>query len=214
MFGDAEPHEKPAIRFRIPVKKQRDGGHGGDNSNSQYAALGLRACHDSGIILPREVVEKAHKWWKISQCDFTPGTTLGKGWSYANGGTAYGSMTAGAVGALSICDYILGYEWKRDDSLNMGITWLKDNFTVTENPGMKVAHHYYYLYGLERAGMLYGTDAFGKHDWYAEGAQFLLDHQLSSGQWNGAVDTCFAILFLRRATRALVESKDNVRPKK
>ena len=215
MFGDADPGDKPPVRQKVAVKRQRTQSAGGDNSNSQYAALGLRACHDAGIILPREVIEKAQKWWKESQCDPKGATGQGRGWTYTgHAGVAYGSMTVGAVGALTICDYILGIDWKKDETVNAGVSWIRDNFSVTDNPGMRRGHHYYYLYGLERAGMLYGTETFGKHEWYAEGAQYLIDNQAADGQWNGAVDTCFAILFLRRATRSLVESRDNTRPMK
>jgi hypothetical protein len=215
MFGEPEYHGKPIVRQKIPVKKQREGPPAGDNSNAQYAALGLRACHDSGIVLPTQVVERAQKWWRECQCNAGAqggGVVSGqgsRGWSYHDrGDSPYGSMTAGAVAALTICDYILGADWKKDETLAAGVGWLSNNFNVLENPGRKGGHLYYYLYGLERAGMLYGTETFGKRDWYAEGANTLLQNQAADGQWNGTIDTCFAILFLRRATRALVESKD------
>lgn len=218
--------EKPAVRIRIPVKKQRDGPKNGDNSNSQYAALGLRACHDSGIVLPKEVVQKAAQWWRDSQCGDPPAPPVkggrvatgsaaawpaARGWSYGNKGTAYGSMTAGAVGALVICDYILGSDWKKDENVNAGLSWLRDNFTVTENANHGMKYHYYYLYGLERTGMLYGIEKLGKFDWYYEGATHLLDAQADDGSWGGALDTCFALLFLKKSTRALVESRDDIR---
>ena len=63
--------------------------------------------------------------------------------------------------------------------------------------------HIYYLYGLERIGMLYGTDRIGSHDWYDEGAAWLIKHQADNGSWRNVPDTCFAILFLRRATAPL-----------
>ena len=70
--------------------------------------------------------------------------------------------------------------------------------------------YYYFMYGLERAGMLYGTERMGKHWWYSEGAEELLRRQKPSGAWGGGffprqvvIDTCFAILFLRRATEPL-----------
>ena len=62
----------------------------------------------------------------------------------------------------------------------------------------------YYMYALERAGMLYGTEMMGTHKWYPEGAKVLIETQGADG--TGATarsDTCFAILFLKRATRAL-----------
>jgi hypothetical protein len=76
---------------------------------------------------------------------------------------------------------------------------------------------FYWLYAVERSGMLYGTENFGKHEWYIEGADWLLANQKPDGSWHnpdghsgkvtnfpGAIgDTGFAILFLRRATRPL-----------
>ncbi len=203
---------KPQVRLRVPVKKNKNLDGGGDNSNSQYAALGLRACHDAGIILPKDVVERAQQWWRSQQHDAEPGAGAygGAGWGY--GGKArdpYGSMTAGAVGSLSICDYILGENWKLDKALQKGVAWLGANFEVDKNPKKGAAWHYYYLYGVERAGMLFETENLGKREWYPEGAEFLLGAQKADGSWGGGIiDTCFAILFLRRATRPLVESKD------
>jgi hypothetical protein len=227
MFQEPEPGQKPAVLGKIPVKKQRDGPGTGDNSNSQYAALGLRACHDSGIVFPGEVIQKAAKWWHDSQNGDSPGapqkgarvatgpvTAEPRGWNYKeHEGASYGSMTAGAVGALVICDYILGTDWKRDNAVQSGIAWLRDNFAVKDNPKHGNKWHYYYLYGLERAGMLYGTEKFGDKDWYFEGAKYLLDSQDKEGSWGSGNDTCFAILFLRKATRALTESRDSSRKK-
>src|SRR6185295_18630238 len=52
---------KPKVVHRLTVEKRRNGPPTGDNSNSQYAALGLRACHDAGITLPKETVIKPAK---------------------------------------------------------------------------------------------------------------------------------------------------------
>jgi hypothetical protein len=66
---------------------------------------------------------------------------------------------------------------------------------------------YYYLWSLERVAMIYGLRKIGKKDWYTWGSQILLTNQSSDGGWNGAfraggVDTCFALLFLRRSNLA------------
>ena len=58
---------KPKILQHVAVKKMKDGPDSGDNSNSQYAALGLRACYDSGVTLPESVIVLAVKWWRESQ---------------------------------------------------------------------------------------------------------------------------------------------------
>ena len=118
-------------------------------------------------------------------------------------------MTAGAVGALAIYHHMRGEDWKKDQSLADGVAWLADNFTVNNNPKKGGAWHNYYLYGLERAGVLYDTKKFGSRDWYAAGAKLLVAKQGADGNWGAhRRDTCFAILFLKRATRPLVISED------
>jgi hypothetical protein len=211
------PKEKPKPVRTLKVTKQRDGQES-DNSNSQYAALGLRACHDAGIIIPEETIERAVKWWRKcqqNQADKTaPVATSGgvpgkpRGWDYKDGNSPYGSMTAGAVGALAIFLYMQNRNWKRDQDLADGAAWLGAHFSVTQNPKKGGEWHYYYLYGLERAGVLYDAERFGSHSWYPEGAWYLLDNQKKEdGSWGGDVkNTCFAILFLKRATRPLVET--------
>ena len=240
---------KPEVRIRIKVQARRTGPEKGDNSNSQYAALGLRACHDAGIVLPREATERAIAWWRSSQkadsaakverleLDGEPprlfrGTTVAaqtvtaapQGWCYEDHSdhAAYGSMTAGAVGSLCIYDYILdpkGSGWRKDKHVHRGLQWMARRFTVTANPGRYEfgggedtrEQYYYYLYALERAAILYGTERLGARRWYPEGAEVLVAEQGEDGSWNATepvADTCFAILFLRRATLPLVASVD------
>jgi ferric-dicitrate binding protein FerR (iron transport regulator) len=220
--------EKPKVTRKLPVKKMREGPASGDNSNSQYAALGLRACFDGGIELPRAVVQAAKDWWIKSQGpDEAPNSGYEgvRGWAYQKTDgkddddlhtALLGSMTAGAVGGLVICDYILGIDWKKNVQARAGLNWLASHFTVSDNPGGKPWRHYYYLYGLERAGILYGTDKLGAHAWYPLGARYLIENQQPNGSWklqnqnrtNPLWDTCFAILFLKKATKPLVASED------
>jgi len=226
-FSDPPPGPRKVVRT-MPVTKRRDGPESGDNSNSQYAALGLRACHDAGIILPKDVVRKAHQWWSdhrsVEGKEEGAAKATGAGansssWGYGGEGTC-GAMTAGAVGALAIYDYILDDDggrkksWWSDPAVRGGLEWLARNFVATHNPGQCDLGHppkglyAYYLYAVERAGLLVGTEAFGRHEWYPAGANELLKSQKPDGSWGGdicgpVVDTCFAILFLRRATRPL-----------
>lgn len=231
-FGASEK-VKPKVTRKIPIKKQRDGGAAGDNSNTQYASLGLRACYDAGIVIPEESVQLAVRWLIESMhagegddkagkgAVVSGGETPGKpqGWSYkgADEGKAYGSMTAGGVGALTIYDYMLKKDWKKDANVKNGLAWLGKNFSATSNPGRGNSWELYYLYGVERAGVLYGTDKMGDHDWYLEGAKQLLSTQGDDGSWkvsggeHPTWDTCFAILFLKKATKPLVASTDGKR---
>jgi len=233
-FGAASTRPpKPKVLRKLSIKKQRDGGASGDNSNTQYAALGLRACYDAGILIPEETITLAIKWLNESIHPEEGDAKVGKGavvsggetpgrpqgWAYkgADEGKAYGSMTAGGVGALTIYDYMIKKDWKKDPVVKNGMAWLGSRFAAADNPGRGKDWLLYYLYGIERAGVLYGTDKMGDHDWYLEGAKFLLDAQQADGAWkvsgheNATWDTCFAILFLKKATKPLVASTDGRR---
>lgn len=65
--GKGTERAKPEVVNRIVLQKKADGPGSGDNSNSQYAALGLRACAEAGVAVPRETLERARKWWIGSQ---------------------------------------------------------------------------------------------------------------------------------------------------
>ncbi len=228
--------QKPPVARRLKVTPRKTGPAEGDNSNAQYAALGIRACVDAGIDFPDETYQRARKWWRGAQHAApagTPGVATGgepsappAGWCYMmkdHGHRAYGSMTAGAVGALAIYDTILGEDWRKDRAVASGLSWIAKNFGVDGNPGPPSEAwckdnprygHYYFLYALERAGVLCKTEWVGTHPWYSEGATFLLSAQDKDGSWDASVqNTCFAILFLKRATRPLedVASMDDKR---
>lgn len=205
----------------------------GDNSNSQFAALGLRACRDSGLDLPKETLADAAAWWRSCQQPFSGGRNpygTPRSWAYRTFTAevrgrrvpvpGYGSMTCGGISSLAILDGMMGKDPKKDPAILDGLAWMIANFTVKEHPGLaggKVegwssSYLHYYLYSLERAAALAGVEKLGKRDWYAEGAAFLMDSQAGDGAWSspsGAYqvqETCFAILFLRRATHRDVET--------
>ena len=63
---------------------------------------------------------------------------------------------------------------------------------------------FYYLWSLERVGVAFNIETLNKKDWYHWGAEILLNSQRSDGSWFGeygtyGADTCFALLFLKRA---------------
>ena len=195
VFEEPRPGAKPEVKRRIRVRQHRLLTGHADHSNSAYAALGLRACHDAGISLPVEAVERAAQAWRDTQVD--------EGWGYAGRAKPTGPMTAGAMGARAILLHILGKDWREDPVLNAGSRWLGANLKVSNGrPGL----NYYYLYGVERAGMLCAVERFGAHDWYAGGVAQLLGAQKANGGWGSTTDTAFALLFLRRATQSMVES--------
>jgi len=203
---------------RIPVRKRKPGPPNGDNSNTQYAALGLRACMDANIDIDPAVLQRGRQWLVKSQNSDGGWGYNDKGETGGGGGNeggvsndSYGSMSVGATGAMCIYDYYMGVPYKTDPPVLKGVDWIGKNFDVTKNPKKVSFAYLYYLYGLERAGMLVGTDKFGANEWYPEGANHLLSTQSGSGSWGGNdkfpafmnCDTCFAILFLRRGTMPL-----------
>jgi hypothetical protein len=131
-----------------------------------------------------------------------------------------GGMTACGVGNIMMARYIL---MKRDDplwskrdqklvqrSVYDGLAWLDMNWSPFTNPGGQGAHyHVYYLYCCERAFDLVGNRLLGKHYWYAEMAEQLVNRQDQKGFWDSSsthkpekvLDTSFALLFLKRATK-------------
>ena len=74
------------------------------------------------------------------------------------------------------------------------------HFAVAENTGRGKKRLHYYPYGLERTRMLAGRRWIGTHEWYEEGAKFLLSQKKAKVGWREHVPTSFAILFLKRAT--------------
>jgi hypothetical protein len=229
----AEPREigagpgKPQVLRRITIRAQRTGPADGDNSNSQYAALGLRACADAGILLPESTLTRAERWWrttilggkKVEKNAVASGGEEVQGWGYKKGDEPYNTMTAGGAGCLVIYDYLLKRDWKKNPKTKASINYLAGSYWLSGPPqGLTPFWYYYYLYAIERVGMLYDTALLGQKDWYLDGARWLLQQQAANGSWDGnklfpnpsnpTYDTCFAILFLKKATKGLTVSKD------
>ena len=64
---------------------------------------------------------------------------------------------------------------------------------------------FYFLWSLERLSVALDLETLGSKDWYNWGAEIILANQQPDGNWRGeydTADTCFALLFLRRANLA------------
>ena len=135
-----------------------------------------------------------------------------------------GAMTTAGLAGLIICQSELWRSRRFTGDLRLktrrgikdAMAWMQEHFAVSRNPvqpgtggnqGRGMGWHYYYLYGLERAGMLGRIRNFGEIDWYERGAEHLLAAQSGDGGWSTSrdrlVDSCFAILFLKRATSGM-----------
>ncbi|HEV3167847.1 MAG TPA: DUF4159 domain-containing protein [Isosphaeraceae bacterium] len=195
----------------------------GDNSNSQYAVLGLNAGREAGIRIEPEVIMLARRYWE--DCQLADG-----GWGYkpTRGQPTTGSMTCAGISSL-ILTGVRRYlshevlvaeqvehcgEGEFDMRLQRGFDWLGAHFHVDQNPQSGAQWKHYYLYGLERAGRLSGLRFFGGHDWYREGAEELVKEQERiSGGWTGGQDngpivsTSFALLFLAKGRAPVLVNK-------
>ncbi|MFO0952882.1 MAG: DUF4159 domain-containing protein [Isosphaeraceae bacterium] len=196
----------------------------GDNSNTQYALLGLNAAAEAGVPVRPQVWALSRNYWE--QYQRNDGS-----WAYfpdaATPSTA--SMTCAGISGLIISGLkrFQGQEFLQGDqiqncgkggvnlNLQRGIDWMSRNFFVGQNYGHGQQWKYYYLYGLERAGRLSGQRFFGEHDWYREGAAELVgDQDKLAGFWKGALSedneliaTSFALLFLAKGRAPVLINK-------
>jgi hypothetical protein len=192
----------------------------GDPSNGQYAVLALREAVYSGAQVSRETWELVHQRWVNDQ--------LRDGaWRYSDAQSSSGSITVAGLSTLGITTRMLLDDSDVDANgnpdccrlpapdlvLQNGRRWLAQNFSVQSNPG-KSEFHFYYLYGLERAGRMSGVRFFGRHDWYRQGATMLTEIQKSSGEWisrgheaTPATNTAMALLFLSKGLSRVVVNK-------
>jgi len=138
---------------------------------------------------------------------------------YQDTTTAYGSMSASGVTILMVgleiadgmndADFKAEFtsravfqQWEKGvlESIESGLAWHEYWFSVTRNPVYYRNWYYYYMYGLERVGMLASVKFMGEHNWYYEGCCPLLALQDKDGGWGAATDTSFALLFLKKGT--------------
>ncbi|MFM9965714.1 MAG: DUF4159 domain-containing protein [Planctomycetaceae bacterium] len=196
-----------------------------DHSNAQYAVLGLREAAFAGIPTSR-------KSWELTREHWTKSQEPDGGWSYtAGGGGSSGSMSVAGIASLVMADSMLpddsdvgqdGFpdccrEEVRNEALERGLNWLRGRFAVGHNIGdASIGGVLYYLYGLERAGRLSGLRFMGNHDWFREGAKFLINGQGGNGNWSRAegagdgdavVGTSFALLFLSKGMAPVLINK-------
>ncbi|MBN2489974.1 MAG: hypothetical protein JXQ29_03880 [Planctomycetes bacterium] len=196
-----------------------------DVSATVFALLGLVTASRAGYAVPPRVFQDASRFLcdlQESQPELTTGEGgLARGFPYGPGRTrdamhVSGGTTAAGLASLHLCRLEcrrLGVspDGRLEAAIRDAEKWLDENWEVQRNPK---AHHYLYcyLYALERIGSLSGRETIGAHPWYREGAEYLLaEQETKTGRWDDTsscaptdvLGTCFALLFLKRATRAV-----------
>ena len=189
-----------------------------DHSVSQYGILGMWACAQNGYETPFKFWSNADTGWRKHQAK-------NGGWAYTGFREAdtTPSMTAAGVATLFITqDYLHSADFAAmrgnpfDPAIEGGLKYMGDHFKeVFDNNGRE----FYTLYGVERIGVAAGRKYLGTHNWYEEGANWLLARQNADGSFGGGPrdmygqnaanisTTSFAILFLVRGRAPVIISK-------
>jgi hypothetical protein len=198
-----------------------------DNSNTDYAVLALHEGRLAGAGIKQEVWESLAAYYASKE-----GRSY-VNWGYLPGQPPTPTMTCAALCGLAIAD--LGLTTGREARLRPGtkercapsdvsapvadaLAEIDRRMPDTPDAVGRMAHAYYWLHGLERAGELSGEHFLGGVDWYRLGCEFLVEHQdEANGSWKGEdrltgegqaiIDTSFALLFLARGRTPVLVSK-------
>jgi hypothetical protein len=186
-------------------------GHHHDLSNTQYGVLGLWVAERHGHTARTET------WVRLLESLVTGYQKEDGGFAYRRDSTQTGSMTTSGITVLALALARVPDEGTRfrlarraaKKALEAAWTYLDRRFTAKANPWGAFAfthkYHAYYLFGLERVAAITGREKIGGRDWYEVGARHLVSTQDSRGAWGSSRRTCFALLFLRRATFTTVD---------
>jgi hypothetical protein len=190
-----------------------------DNSNTQFAVLALWTGRRYGIATQPALVKAYNYFHKTQGRD--------GGWNYhAELGGSTPTMTCAGVLALAV-GHGANVEIRKekggkadsadvskDANLKAGLLALGTAVGapvgwdgIGPRPGAIPSlsgKGYYYLWSLERICVALGLKTIAKKDWYHWGAELLLANQSPDGTWRGEfsdyqADTCFALLFLKKA---------------
>jgi hypothetical protein len=229
----------PVVQFQPGKKIEPRASAQSDNSNTQFAVLAVWAARKHGLPVDRNLAMVEARFQASQHDDGS--------WSYNNNpkGPAHwpDSMTCAGLLGLGVGRGIIHKEdakkLGRDARIDKGLDFLARG--IGRQPGDQRerrgsghlihadAHgDLYYLWSVERVAVMYDLATINGKDWYGWGAQLLVDDQNNDGSWAdafaGVPDTCFALLFLKRANVAqdltarlkmsnLLDTNDGGKPK-
>ncbi len=178
----------------------------GDNSNTQFAILGLWVAQRHGL-QARTALLATEQYFRETQHD-------DGSWAYHPATNTWrDSMTCAGLMSLAMRHGLTG-GIRANQRMNVhdaavvrGLNFLAqslDNVVCADNRilGVDAREPFYFLWSLERMAVIYDLKTIGNREWYPWAAEMLVDTQRRDGVWNNAVDTCFALLILNRSNFA------------
>jgi hypothetical protein len=194
----------------------------GDNSNTQFAVFGLWVARRHGIPIATALAAVEARFRKTQNDDGGWGyVPSARGEANKDTGSTP-TITAAGLMVLGMChahaaELALRANPKakdlpdplRDDALKMGFNYLSaaigppgPKAPLVPRPQGRTQVAYYFLWSVERVGVSYHLRTIGTKEWYKWGSGLLVAAQESDGYWQHeygpVVDTCFALLFLKR----------------
>jgi hypothetical protein len=189
---------------------------GWDNSNTQFVILALWVAQRHQVPIAKSIA-LVEKHFRDTQLPNGPdpannNLNLGGSWYYNTDGNSgvWPSMTCAGLLGLAIAHGVSQDKKQKpldDLAVKQGLAMLAREI---DRPGESRSPDYYFLWSLERVGVLYNLTKIEGKDWYAWGCKTLLPIQLGDGSWRigryygetPIVNTCFVLLFLKRANLA------------
>jgi serine/threonine protein kinase len=172
-----------------------------DNANTQFAVLALAAARRWDVPVQQTMELVARRFLNSQE------ESGGWGYFYRKGGGAGETMTmtcAGLIG-LAVAQQLTG----KDDKPQalQDVPQIRKGLEALDRHIGSGTNNRFFLWSLERVGVLCDLPRVGNKDWYNWGAQLLVRSQQQQGTWPKSeyqsseplVDTCFALLFLKKA---------------
>jgi VWFA-related protein len=187
---------RPRSKFRLTD---------GDNSNTQFALLGIWAAGRHGFD-SNATLEAIDGHFRETQV--FPGR-----WGYKPGMAGAEAMTCAGLMGLAIAA-ARPAEAERLSARARGAKLAADRVFASalkcvaeDAQEIDRDSEIYYLWSLERVCVALGLRQLDGFDWYAAGAKILVDSQKKDGswpeqRWGSLPNTCLALLFLRKANLA------------
>jgi hypothetical protein len=194
-----------------------------DNSNTQFALLALWVAQRHGVAIERTIALAEHHF-RTTQMSLSTdrdhnNLSLAGSWPYDPNGadgfrnsSRWPTMTCAGLLALAEAHGVTKDPKERnqkpldDPAIQKGLAMLAREI---DRPKESRAPDYYFLWSLERVGVLFDLPKIGGKDWYAWGCNVLLPLQQKNGSWgdgayygsadNPLLSTSFVLLFLKQA---------------